>query len=99
MNGSAMTSRERIIEIIASEFGVIPEDVTPAALLVEDLGADSFDLQCLTFALEEELEISISDDDEAAWRTVADLMTYLEARVIGMWPATKGDTAAAALPS
>ena len=54
---------ERVKEIIADRLGVDPEEVTPDASFVEDLGADSLDTVELVMALEEEFGVEIPDED------------------------------------
>ena len=47
--------------------------------LAEDLGADSLDAVELNIALEEQLGLSIADDDRPNMKTVGDIVRYLEA--------------------
>ncbi|RUM88010.1 MAG: acyl carrier protein, partial [Thermovibrio sp.] len=54
---------EKVKEIIADRLGVDPDEVTPEASFVEDLGADSLDTVELVMALEEEFGIEIPDED------------------------------------
>ena len=70
---------EKVKEIIVEQLGVNPEQVTPTASFIEDLGADSLDIVELVMALEEEFNIEISDEDAEKIRTVKDVVTYIEA--------------------
>ena len=54
-----MASQEKVKSIIAEQLGVKPEEVTPEASFVDDLGADSLDTVELVMALEEEFGIEI----------------------------------------
>ena len=54
---------ERIRSIIVEQLGVRPEQVTPEASFVDDLGADSLDTVELVMAFEEEFGLEISDED------------------------------------
>lgn len=66
-------------EIIADEFGVDPESITPETAFVEDLGADSLDMVDLLMSLEDEFDIAEVDEETAAnVHTVQDIM-----RIIG----------------
>ena len=49
-------------------------EVVPEALLKEDLGADSLGMLELTFALEEEFHIDISDEKVDEVKTVQDVI-------------------------
>jgi len=66
-----MSVQEKVKSIIAEQLGVKPEEVTPEASFVDDLGADSLDTVELVMALEEEFGIEISDEDAEKILTVA----------------------------
>ena len=71
----------RVKSIIAEQLGVKPEEVTPEASFVEDLGADSLDTVELVMALEEEFGIEISDEDAEKMTTVGDALKYIEDKI------------------
>ncbi len=48
------TIEQRVKDIIVEQLGVNPDQVTPEAKFIEDLGADSLDTVELVMALEEE---------------------------------------------
>jgi len=73
-----MATEEKIKSIIAEQLGVKPEEVTPAASFIDDLGADSLDTVELVMALEEEFGIEIPDEDAEKMTTVGDAMKYIE---------------------
>ena len=70
---------QRVKEIIVEQLGVNPDQVTPEAKFIEDLGADSLDIVELVMALEEEFNIEISDEDAEKIRTVKDVVGYIQA--------------------
>ena len=70
---------EKVKDIIVEQLGVNPEQVTPTASFIEDLGADSLDIVELVMALEEQYGMEISDEDAEKIRTVKDVVTYIEA--------------------
>ena len=69
---------ERIKNIIVEQLSVSPEEVTPEASFIEDLGADSLDIVELIMALEEEYDIEIPDEDAEKIQTVNDVISYIE---------------------
>ena len=73
-----MASQEKVKSIIAEQLGVKPEEVTPEASFVDDLGADSLDTVELVMALEEEFGIEIPDDDAEKAKTVGDVISYID---------------------
>ena len=73
-----MAAEDKIKSIIAEQLGVKPEEVTPTASFVDDLGADSLDTVELIMALEEEFNIEIPDEDAEKMKTVGDVIKYIE---------------------
>ena len=73
-----MAVQEKITEIIVEQLGVKPEEVTPEASFVDDLGADSLDTVELVMALEEEFGIEIPDEDAEKIQTVGDAVKYIQ---------------------
>ncbi len=71
---------ERVKEIIVEQLGVNPDQVTPEAKFIEDLGADSLDTVELVMAFEEEFGSEIPDEDAEKLQTVGDVIKYIEER-------------------
>lgn len=69
--------RDVIVETVGCEAAAI----TPEARLNEDLGADSLAAMELIMALEEKLDIEIDDAELDQFKTVNDLVSYLETKV------------------
>lgn len=69
--------RDVIVETVGCEAAA----VTPEARLNEDLGADSLAAMELIMALEEKLDIEICDAELDQFKTVNDLVSYLETKV------------------
>ena len=74
---------EKICEMVAEQFLVEKDSVTAETAFVGDLGADSLDVVELTMALEEELSLPDTPEEELAnIVTVGDLANYV-AKTIG----------------
>lgn len=73
-----MSVEEKIKKIICEQLEVNEEDVVPEASFVDDLGADSLDQVELIMAMEEEFDISISDEEAEKIVTVRDAIDYIE---------------------
>ena len=69
---------EKVRQIIVDQLGVEPDDVTPAASFVDDLGADSLDRVELVMALEETFGVEIPDEDAEKISTVKDAVDYIQ---------------------
>jgi len=71
---------EKVKDIIVEQLGVNPEQVTPQASSIEDLGADSLDIVELVMAFEEEFGVEVPDEDAEKLQTVGDVVKYIEER-------------------
>ncbi len=71
---------EKVIDIIVDKLGVDRSEVTPEAVFVDDLGADSLDLVELIMAMEEEFGMEIADEEAEKLRTVQDVISFITAR-------------------
>lgn len=69
---------ERVKRIICEQLDVEEKDVVPPASFVDDLGADSLDQVELIMAMEEEFDVSISDEDAEKIATVQDAINYVK---------------------
>lgn len=73
------TIDEQVRQIIKDQLGVSEEELQPGAKLDEDLGADSLDSFELALQLEEEFDITISDEEVSKMKTVKQVIEYVEA--------------------
>ncbi len=76
-----MAAEDKVKSIIAEQLGVKPEEVTPEASFIDDLGADSLDTVELVMALEEEFGVEIPDEDAEKMGKVSDAIKYIEEKV------------------
>ena len=69
---------ERVREVVVEQLGVNPEQITPEAKFVEDLGADSLDTVELVMALEKEFSFEIPDEDAEQLQNIKDAIAYID---------------------
>ena len=69
---------QRVTDIIVKELGVTPEQVTPEAKFIEDLGADSLDTVELVMAFEDEFDVQVPDEEAETLLAVGDVTRYIE---------------------
>ncbi len=72
------TTADRVKDIVVEQLGVNPDQVSPDAKFVDDLGADSLDTVELIMALEEAFGTEIDDEDAEKLQTVDDVIKYIE---------------------
>ena len=74
-------SFEKVREIIMETLSCGQDKVTLEANLRDDLGADSLDAVELNMALEEAYSISIPEEEVVNFKTVKDIVDYIDSVV------------------
>jgi len=69
---------DKVRKIIAEELKVDEKNISMDTRLIEDLKADSIDSIQLIMALEEEFNISISDDTVQKIKTIGDIVEIIK---------------------
>ncbi|MBQ8250198.1 MAG: acyl carrier protein [Clostridia bacterium] len=69
---------KKITDIITAQLGCDAELINEDSALFEDLGADSLDLVEILMAVEENFGVSIPDEEMPEFRTIADIMAYID---------------------
>jgi len=72
---------KKITDLIVSHLGVDPDQVTPDAHIIRDLGADSFDTMEMQMSLEDAFNIEITDEEMEAVHTVGDMQKLISGKV------------------
>ena len=65
---------KQVVDIVVDLLGVDEEQVTPDAMLIEDLNADSLDAVELAMQLEEYFDIKVEDTEIESMKTVIDIV-------------------------
>jgi acyl carrier protein len=73
-------TRERVLELLRSELGLLPDQEITDESRLEDLGATSMDRYEVSLALEETFDIEIPDAEieGEAFQTVGGVIAYVE---------------------
>lgn len=74
-----MSNLEKLTTIIADQLGIDEANITEDTTL-EDLGADSLALVELVMSVEEEFDIQIEDEDMEKFKSVGDVLDYIESK-------------------
>lgn len=72
---------EKIKEIIVQELKLKVDKIEKSSRLQEDLGADSLDAVELIISIEDEFNISISDDEATDIKTIGELVGFVEDKI------------------
>lgn len=69
---------EKVAEALAQQFEVPQDQITMDTNFIDDLQADSLDLVDLVMELEDEYEIEFPEDRIEEFKTVGDVVNYIE---------------------
>lgn len=69
---------EKIREMLATQFDKEIDEITMDTDIQEDFNADSIDIVDLLYAIEDDFDIAIPDDEIANMKKVGDLVKYIE---------------------
>ena len=69
---------EKVRDVLAKQFEIDPDTITPDTNLVDDLGADSLDVVELIMSVEDEFGITIDDEAASTLFTVRQIVDFIE---------------------
>jgi acyl carrier protein len=70
--------RQKVVAVLAKEFELDPENMTPDATLYDDLGLDSLDAVDMVVVLEKSFGMKLTDEEALrSIRTMEDLFQFL----------------------
>ena len=69
---------ESFKQFLVDDLHVNPDDVTMEAELANDLGINSLELADLVYSCEEKFDVTIDDDSLRNFKTVGDVVNFLE---------------------
>jgi acyl carrier protein len=72
---------ERVVQIIAEELNIEPDELTMDTHITDDLNADSLDAMEVILKIEEEFDVEIPDDIVQTIQTIADVVEFLDNHV------------------
>ena len=72
---------EKVRDILADQLEIDPETITLDTNIIEDLDADSLDFVEMITSIEDEFNISIVDEKVGDFKTIRQVVEYLETLV------------------
>ena len=73
-----MATLEKIKKLLAEQLNIDVAKISTESKVIEDLGADSLDVVEMLMNLEEEYNISVSEEEAANLRTVGDIIKVID---------------------
>lgn len=78
LEGITMEILEKVKKLVAEQFDAQEDTISEDTAIVDDLGADSLDVVDLVMAISGEFGIDIPDDQVENFKTVGDIVNYIE---------------------
>ena len=73
-----MASFDKVKDMLVEKLGVAPEKVTMESEIIKDLGADSLDVVEMLLSLEENFNITVTDEQTDSIKTVKDIVDIID---------------------
>ncbi len=70
---------EKIVEILCEQLMLEQDQITMETAITDDLGADSLDLVEVLMSCEDEFDVEIPDEEAEKFKSVGDLVRFIEA--------------------
>lgn len=74
-------SFDKVKKLLAEQLNIDPNKVDLKSRVIEDLGADSLDVVEMLMVLEDEFNITVSDEESLQLKTVADIVNLIDSKV------------------
>jgi acyl carrier protein len=74
-------TQDKVINILAKQFGKDPNDITIGMNIAQDLAADSLDLMEIVVELESQFRVKIEDDEYDNSFTVAQIVDLINGKI------------------
>ena len=71
---------EKVKAIVAEQLGAEAEDITLETSMMKDLDADSLDAVEIIMELEDEFDMEIPDEDAESFKSIGDIVEYIESK-------------------
>ena len=71
---------DKVRKMLAEQLNISLDKVTSESRVIEDLGADSLDVVEMLMLLEDEFDVTVTDEESMNLKTVADIVKVIEAK-------------------
>lgn len=73
-------SFDKVKKLLAEQLNIAPDKVDMKSRVIEDLGADSLDVVEMLMILEDEFNITVSDEESLELKTVGDIVNLIDSK-------------------
>ena len=73
-------SFEKVRKLLAEQLNIAADKVDMKSRVIEDLGADSLDVVEMLMVLEDEFNITVSDEESLKLKTVGDIVSLIDSK-------------------
>ena len=72
---------DKVKKLLAEQLNISDDKITEASNVIEDLGADSLDVVEMLMTLEDEFNVTVSDEESVTLKTVGDIVKLIESKL------------------
>ena len=77
-----MSNEVKVRQIIADKLGTAIDKIAPEVKVGGELQDDSLDRIEIVMEIEDEFNLEIPDEDAASWKSVADVIAYVDGKAV-----------------
>lgn len=71
---------EKVRKLFAEQLGISEDQITMESDVIQDLQADSLDIYILISSFDEEFGLSIPEEEAVNFKTIGDIVNYIDAQ-------------------
>lgn len=72
---------EKVKKLLADQLNVDANTITEKSKVIDDLGADSLDVVEMLMTLEDEFNVTVSDEESVNLKTVGDIVKLIDSKI------------------
>lgn len=78
--GEMSMSFEKVRKLLAEQLNIAADKIDLKSRVIEDLGADSLDVVEMLMVLEDEFNVTVSDEESLQLKTVGDIVNLIDSK-------------------
>ena len=71
---------DKVKKMLAEQLNISADKITEKSKVIEDLGADSLDVVEMLMLLEDEFNVTVTDEESVNLKTVGDIVKLIETK-------------------